>query len=208
MKPRLFPVTQFAISRRHWFRSLCSDQTKDNVRPISMIEFCREYHGRSRLGRLGARKGGNHDVAGLQRPSRSCSSNRRTDEAVTSARSSSDHESDHSIARSRPRSASCCAQSRTFLASSGESARTTLMSDSSLALRTIPHHFTPLRWQSAIVEHSAHSARAKVHWVHRFGGRRADVRHGDYAAMWRKMLPRNEVRSDAPNAISQRYAQE
>jgi hypothetical protein len=137
MQPCLSPVTQLAICRRRLPRSLCCDQTHDDVGPMAMVEFCREHDGRPDLRRLGARKCAYHDIAGLQRPSRSCCSNRSRDAVVASLRSSSDHESDQSIGRVLPRSASCCAQSSTFLASSGGSIRTTLMSDCSLVLRVM-----------------------------------------------------------------------
>jgi hypothetical protein len=137
MKSRLSPVTQLAIGRSQLSGRLCGDQANDNVGPMTMIQFCRQHHGRPDFGRIGARKSANYDVAGLQRPSLSCSSNRLRDAAVASARSASDQESDHSTGRSRPRSPSCRAQSRILRASSGGSVRTTSMSDSSLALRTI-----------------------------------------------------------------------
>ena len=145
MKSRMSPVTQLAIGRSQWSWRLCGDQANDNVRPMTTIQFRREHYSRSHFGNIDAGKCANCDVAGLQRPSRSWSSNRLRDAAVASVRSSSDQESDHSTTRARPRSPSCRAQSRTFLASSGGSVRTTLRSDSSLALRTI----SPLLYPSA-----------------------------------------------------------
>ena len=135
MQSRLSPVTQFAIGRRQFSRPLCCDQTDDYVGPMTMIEFCREHHGGPHLLRVGAGKCADHDIAGLQRPSRSSCPNLSRAAAVASLRSSSDQESDHSMCPAPLRSASCCAQSSTFLASSGGSIRTALMSDSSLALR-------------------------------------------------------------------------
>ncbi len=137
MKSRLLPVAQFAVGRSQFFRSLCCDQTNNYVRPMAMVKFSREHHSGSDLRRVCATKGANHNVAGPQRPSRSCCSNRSRDASEASRRSSSDQESDHSTPRPPPRSASCCAQTSTFLASSGGSIRTTLMSDSSLTLRTM-----------------------------------------------------------------------
>jgi hypothetical protein len=137
MKSCLLPIGQFAIRRSQFLGGLCCDQTNDYVRPMTMVKLSREHHGGSDLRRVRAWKRGDHDITWLQRPSRSCCSNRSRDARVASRRSSSDQESDHSARRPPPRSASCCAQIRTFLASSGGSIRTTLMSDSSLALRTM-----------------------------------------------------------------------
>jgi hypothetical protein len=137
MKSCLPPVAQLAIGRSQLSRSLGRDQTNDDIGPMLMLEFRREHHSRTHFRNVSAEKRANHDVTWLQRFSRSCSSNRLREAAVASARSSSDQESDHSMTRSRPSSASCCAQPSTFLASSGGSARTTLISDSSLALRII-----------------------------------------------------------------------
>jgi len=137
MESRQSPVAQFAIGRSDFLRGLCCDQTNDHVRPMAVVKFGREHHGGPDLRCVCARKCADHDVTWLQRPSRSCCSNRSRDAAVASRRSSSDHESDHSTRRPHPRSASCSAHTSTFLASSGGSIRTTLMSDSSLALRTM-----------------------------------------------------------------------
>jgi hypothetical protein len=137
MKPRVPPIAQFAVGGSQFYRGLCRDQTNDHIRTVVLIEFCGKHHGGSHLGRIDARKSADYDVAGFQTPSRSCCSNRLRDAAVASLRSSSDQESDHSTGRSPPSSASCCAQSSTFLASPGGSIRTTFMSDSSLALRTM-----------------------------------------------------------------------
>jgi len=137
MKSRVPPIPQFAIGGSQFSRRLCRDQTNDRVRTIAVIEFCGKHHGGSHLGRVGAGKRADYDVARFQIPSRSCCSNRFMDAAVASLRSSSDQESDHSTGRSPPRFPSCCAQSSTFWASPGGSIRTTFMSDSSLALRTM-----------------------------------------------------------------------
>jgi hypothetical protein len=137
MKSRFSPVKQLAVGRSQWPWRLCCDQANDDIRPMTMIQFCREHYGRSHFCRIGYGKCADYDVSGLQRSSRSCSSKRPRDAAVASARSFSDQESDHSTIRARPRSPSCRAQSRTFLASSGGRVRTTVMSDSSLSLRTI-----------------------------------------------------------------------
>ena len=137
MKSRLSPVAQFAIRWSQFHRGLRCDQTNDYVRPMAMVKFGREHHGGSDLHGVCAWKRADYDITWLQRPSRSCFSNRSRDASVASRRSSSDQESDHSTRRSPPRSASCCAQTSTFLASSGGSIRTTVMSDSSLALRTM-----------------------------------------------------------------------
>jgi len=135
MKPSLPPIVQFAICRSQFFRGLCCDQTNDYVGPVTMVKFSREQHSGSDLRRVCAWERTDHDITRLQCPSRSCFSNRTRDASVASRRSSSDQESDHSTRRSPPSSASCCAQASTFRASSGGSIRTTLMSDSSLALR-------------------------------------------------------------------------
>lgn len=137
MKSRLLPVAQFAIRRSQFLRWLCRDQTNDYVRPMTMVKFSREHHGGSELRRVCARKRADYNVTGLQRPSRSCCSNRSRDARVASRRSSSDQESDHSTRRPPARSASRCAQRSTFPASSGGSIRKTLMSDSSPALKTM-----------------------------------------------------------------------
>jgi hypothetical protein len=102
-----------------------------------MVEFGGEHHGGPDLRRIRAWKGADYDITWLQFPSRSSFSNRSRDAVVASRRSSSDQESDQSTRRPPARSASCCAQVSTFPASSGGSIRTTSMSDSSLALRTM-----------------------------------------------------------------------
>ncbi len=135
MKPRVPPIAQFAVGRSQFSRELCRDQTNDHVRTIGMIKLCGKHDGGSHFSRAGAGKRTDYDVAGFQTPSRSCCSNRFRDAAVASRKSSSDQESDHSTGCPPLRYASCCAQTSTFLASSGGSIRTTLMSDSSLALR-------------------------------------------------------------------------
>jgi hypothetical protein len=124
MKSRLFSVTQLAFGWSYWSWRLCSDQANDNVGPMTMIQFCREHDGRPHLGRIGTGKCAYHDVAGLQRPSRSCSSNRLTGAAVASARPFSDQESDHSTTRVRLRSPSCRAnQGSSWPPPEGASAR-------------------------------------------------------------------------------------
>jgi hypothetical protein len=138
------PTAQFAIGRGQFSRGLRRDQANNYVGTIAMIEFCGKHHGGAHLGRVGAGKRADNDVAGLQTPSRSCSSNCFKDAAVASLRSSSDQESDHSTGRPPPSSDSRCAQPSTFFASPGGSIRTTLMSDSSLSLRTISQYSTPV----------------------------------------------------------------
>ena len=137
MEACLSPIAQFTIRRGQFFRGLCCDQANDYIGPMTMVKFGREHHSGADLSRVCARKCADYDVTWLQRPSRSCCSNRSRDAAAASRRSASDQESDHSIGRPPPRSASCCAHTSTFLASYGGSIRTTWMSDSSLALRTI-----------------------------------------------------------------------
>ena len=137
MKSRLSPIAQCAIRRSQFLRGLCCDQTDDYVRPMTMVKLSREHHSGPDLRRVCACKCADYDITRLQVPSRSRRSNRSRDASVASRRSSSDQESDHSTRRPPPRSASCCAQTSTFLASSGGSIRTTLMSDSSLALRAM-----------------------------------------------------------------------
>jgi len=124
---------------------------------MAMVEFSRKHHSGSDLRRVCATKHANDNVAGPQGPSRSCCSNRSRDASVASRRSSSDQESDHSTRRSPPRSASCCAQTSTFLASSGESIRTTLMSDSSLALKPSPPSLVPSLTPSALQDTATYS---------------------------------------------------
>ena len=161
MKPGLPPIAQFAIGRSQFSRGLCRNQTNDHISTVLLIEFCGQHHGGSHLGRIDAGKRADDDVAGFQTPSRSCCSNRRRDAAVASLRSASDQESDHSTGRSPPSSASCCAQSSTFLASAGGSIRTTFMSDSSLALRTMLLIFYAFRLTLARSGVSLHSSTGK-----------------------------------------------
>ena len=115
--------------------ALRCDQADQYVRPMAMVKLGREHHGGSDLHHVCAWKRADYDITWLQCHSRSCFSNRSRDSSVASRRSSSDQESDRSTGRSLPRSANCCAQTSTFLASSGGSIRTTLMSDSSFVLR-------------------------------------------------------------------------
>jgi len=137
VKPCLPPIAQFAIGRSQLFGRLCCDETKDYVGTVTMVKFSREHDSGSDLRRVCAWERADYDITRLQRPSRSSFSNRSRDASVASLRSSSDQESDHSTRPSPPSSASCCAQTSTFLASSGGSIRITLLSDSSLTLRTM-----------------------------------------------------------------------
>ena len=125
MKSRLSPVAYFAVCRSKFYRGLRCDQAYNDVRSMAVVQFIRKHYAWPDLRRVCAWKCSDYDV------------NLSRDAIVASRRSSSDQESDQSTRRPPPRSASCCAQFSTFPASSAGSIRTTLISDSSLALRTM-----------------------------------------------------------------------
>ena len=54
MKSRFSPVKQLAVGRSQWPWRLCCDQANDNIRPMTMIQFCREHYGRSHFCRIGS----------------------------------------------------------------------------------------------------------------------------------------------------------
>ena len=94
-QPCLPPIKQYAIGRRHRPRNLAGDQADHDVRSVTMLCLRRKHDGGPRLCTLRARKPAHDNIAWLQLSSRPSSSNRRTADAVASARSSSLHESDH-----------------------------------------------------------------------------------------------------------------
>ena len=96
-------------SRNTWAngtRLAGSDQAKNDVGSMAVIQGGREYDGRPSFGQLSAGKRGYDHVSGFQLVSDSDSPNFRKEAAVASRISSSVQESDHSTGLPAARSAS------------------------------------------------------------------------------------------------------
>jgi hypothetical protein len=71
MQPFLLPITQCTVSGSQRPRGLGGDQTYHDIGSMPMVVFRREQNWGASFGYVRAWKGANHDVAGLQRSSRS-----------------------------------------------------------------------------------------------------------------------------------------